>query len=153
MVPFSNFDVCALSHVLFEADLPLLGHIKWSHTKVLHFFNFFWISYAWFGTRMKWRRQKTSACSQEVRSPALTVKVPWKNDVLWIRNDFFQKSGACLVYRYSTNPPRFHRNRQELAQNPKYTSKGLRDKIADIRIPGFLLFMWGVVPTFRFRFR
>jgi hypothetical protein len=52
----------------FEFFFPLLGHIKWHHTKVLHFFVFFWVSYARFRTRMKWRRMKTPARGQEVRS-------------------------------------------------------------------------------------
>jgi hypothetical protein len=67
-----------------------------------------------------------------------------KNEALRI-----QKSGACLIYRYSANPPQFERNRQELAQDPKYTSEGCRNKMrAYIHIPGGLLFMWGVVPSF-----
>jgi hypothetical protein len=37
-------------------------------------------------------------------------------------------------------------------QNPKYTFEGCQNKIrADICIPGDLLFIWGVVPSFRFR--
>ena len=32
-----------------------LGHIKWHNAKILHFFELFWISYAWFKTRSKRR--------------------------------------------------------------------------------------------------
>jgi hypothetical protein len=40
----------------------------------------------------------------------------------------------------------------ELAQNSKNTFEGCRTKTrADMRIPGGLLFMWGVFPSFRFR--
>jgi hypothetical protein len=71
-----------------------------------------------------------------------------KNEALRI-----QKSGACLIYHYSANPPLFEQKRQELAQDPKCTSKGCCNKMrAYIRIPGGLLFMWGVVPSFRFHF-
>jgi hypothetical protein len=46
----------------------------------------------------------------------------------------------------------FQRNRQQLAQNSKNTSEGCRNKTrADMRIPGGLLFMWGVFSSFRFR--
>jgi hypothetical protein len=46
---------------------------------------------------------------------------------------------------------RFQRNRQELAENSKGTSEGLRDETrADMCIPVSLLFMWGVVPSFPF---
>jgi hypothetical protein len=40
----------------------------------------------------------------------------------------------------------------ELAQNSKNTSEDRRNKKrADMRIPGGLLFMWGVFSSFRFR--
>jgi hypothetical protein len=42
-------------------------------------------------------------------------------------------------------------NRQELMQNPKYTSEGFHNETrADMRIPGGLLFMWGVAHNFQF---
>jgi hypothetical protein len=46
-------------------------------------------------------------------------------------------------------PPRFLQNRQELAQNFKYTSEGCHnERSADMPIPGGLLFMWGVFTSF-----
>jgi hypothetical protein len=54
---------------------PHLGDIKWCHMKVSHFFDFFWISYARFGSRMKMTMHETPAQVQAVRSHALTVKV------------------------------------------------------------------------------
>jgi hypothetical protein len=42
---------------------------------------------------MKWRRPKTSSRGQAVRSPTLTVKIPWKNDVLQIQKWFW--TAAC----------------------------------------------------------
>jgi hypothetical protein len=65
----------------------------------------------------------------------------------------FQKIRSLSYYHWSANPPWFHRNRQELAQNQKFTSEGFRNKMrADMRILGGLLFMWDVVPNFLFRF-
>jgi hypothetical protein len=70
------------------------------------------------------------------------------------KNDFFfQKSGACLIYCESANPPRFQRNRQELAHNPKYTSDGCRNEMrTDMHIRGGLLFIWGAMTSFQFFF-
>jgi hypothetical protein len=51
---------------------------------------------------------------------------------------------------YSVKSPCFEQNLQEDALNYDYTSKGLRIKTrADMDIPGGLLFMWGVTPSFR----
>jgi hypothetical protein len=67
------------------------------------------------------------------------------------------KNDFCKKFRSLSLPLKckatwFHRNRQELAQNQKYTFEGCPNEMRDdICIPGGLLFMWGVVPSFRFR--
>jgi hypothetical protein len=65
---------------------------------------------------------------------------------------FVKKSGACLITAKVQNHPGSSKNRQELVQNPKYTSEGCHNETrADMCIPCGLLFMWGVVPSFWFR--
>jgi hypothetical protein len=69
--------------------------------------------------------------------------------MLRIQKLFLQKIRRFTFYRKSAKPPRFQRNRQELAQISEYTSNGCCNKTrADMRIPDGLLLMWGVVPTF-----
>jgi hypothetical protein len=67
------------------------------------------------------------------------------------KNDFCKKSGGLLFSaKVKTSP--VPTKPQELAQNSKTTSKGCRNEMrADMCIPGGLLFMWGVFPSFRFR--
>jgi hypothetical protein len=61
----------------------------------------------------------------------------------------FAKNQEVYFLALKCKTTQFQRNRQELAQNLKNTSEGCRNKTrADMRIPGGLLFMWGVFPIF-----
>jgi hypothetical protein len=63
----------------------------------------------------------------------------------------FIKNWELVFLEVKGKPTRLQRNRHELAQNTKNNSKDLRDETrADMCIPGGLLFMRGVVPSFPF---
>jgi hypothetical protein len=67
------------------------------------------------------------------------------------KNDFCKKSGDLLLALKCKTTPVLAKS-AELAQNSKkYLRRLLQKKRADMHIPGGLLFMWGVFPSFRFR--
>jgi hypothetical protein len=69
------------------------------------------------------------------------------------KNDFYKKkSGACLITAKVQTYPSSSKIDRSLHRIQKYTSEGFHNETrADMCIPGGLLFMWGVVSSFRFR--
>jgi hypothetical protein len=68
------------------------------------------------------------------------------------KNDFCKKLGGLLFSAKVQNHPGSSEIGWNLHKIKKNTFKGCRNKTrADMRIPGGLLFMWGVFPSFRFR--
>jgi hypothetical protein len=65
----------------------------------LGFFDFFWISYARFGTRMKWRRTKTPARGQAVRSLLFSLHFSEEMTCYGSKNDFYKKLGGFTFKR------------------------------------------------------
>jgi hypothetical protein len=65
---------------------------------------------------------------------------------------FAKKSGGWLFSAKVQNHPGSTKIGKELAQILKYTSEGCRNETRPhIRIPGGLVFLWGVFPSFWFR--
>jgi hypothetical protein len=70
----------------------------------------------------------------------------------WDLKMIFAKNQKLVLLPLKCKLTPVQQNRQQLTQNPKYTSEGFHNETrADMRILGGLLFMWGIVHSFQFR--
>jgi hypothetical protein len=80
------------------------SHKMMSH-EGLTFFRFFWISYAWFETHMKWQRPKTPARAQAVRIPIFPHLFIEEMTCFGSKHNFSKKSGCLLFSAEVQNHP------------------------------------------------
>jgi hypothetical protein len=67
------------------------------------------------------------------------------------KNDFCKTNQELVLFPLKYKPTLVPAKSQELVQNLKYTFEGFCNETrVDMRILGDLLFMWGVVPCFKF---
>jgi hypothetical protein len=107
------------------------------------FFQFFWISYVWFGTHVKWRRTRNPARGQAVQSPALLSKFSEELTCCRSKNNFCKKSGAChITGKVETHPDSSEIGRS-LRKIPNIPPKVSATKRELICVSHVIYYLWG----------
>jgi hypothetical protein len=96
---------------------------------------------------------KTIGIKKDMWTHSSEFFLPTRSHIMTLRGGFAFFFFWFFWIIYAQFGAHFERNWQELAQNLENTSEALRDETrADMCIPCVLLFMWGIVSSFRLAF-